>query len=123
MRLLWVLATIGLIASSPVSAAEAFNVKNLLRACQSEETSDAAWFYCSGVIGGVATTLQLQGEMDKSKGLPASQLSVCFEKGNPPTRSEMAQLFVAWGKQHPEASDNQDALGVIIALKEAYPCG
>lgn len=75
-----------------------------------------------GVVGGVATTLQLQGEINKSKGEPASQLSLCFESGKAPTRAEMAKLFVAWGEKHPEAFDDQDALGVIVALKEAYPC-
>lgn len=104
----------------PAQASEVFTVRNLVRACQAPE-EDPVRLYCTGLLAGVAVTMQLNGELAGEKKIGA-EVALCFGPEGTPTRTELARTFLHWAVEHPENADELDVIGAIVAFQTAYGC-
>jgi len=94
------------------------SVKQLLRWCGADVSSNLAWqkFYCIGEIHGIVDMMTTTGRMAD----PAAQPSIC-----PPQWASVGtdiDVFSRWASSHPEHSDMLDSVGIVLALKQAWPC-
>ena len=88
-------------------------VQNLLAAC---EGSDAGRMYCLGMVSGVAFVLGPINSNSESQG----KIRACYPDGVTP--GQFRQVFVNWAKAHPQHWQLRSSLGVVVAIKETWPC-
>lgn len=120
MKRLAVLALIvaGLFPSSTVAQEQ--NVQTLLDNCNSTDAKQ--FMYCLGYIGGASDVMVLNGGILKNN--PSIDILKRFAMCPPSaiTYGASRQAFVNWAKNHPEAWTQSMALGVVVALRDVWPC-
>jgi Rap1a immunity proteins len=116
-RQLLLCALVGLspLVITPAVAETRNDVQELYQWCKDQTAGSAYNSYCLGVVVGVSQTLYHVGELDH--GHP---LAICGEPG--PTIGAEAQAFINWAEKNPDKWGWPAANGVIIALKEKWPC-
>jgi len=101
---------LGLTAGSPLSrAAGAPNVQELLRRC----AQGSEWeLYCIGYVSGIGTLMLMNGSL--------TDFGIC-SAGTIPCGA-MEQAFRNWAEKHPEKWGAEAHMGVMLALRETWPC-
>ncbi|WP_366928994.1 Rap1a/Tai family immunity protein [Mesorhizobium sp.] len=106
----------------PASADDSRSVQTFLEACNAEDASPKA-FYCVGTIHGIVDTLTMNGVINnraQRKSPEFVRFSICPPQGT--TVGANVQAFKNWANAHPEQWSTPDLLGVLIALRETWPC-
>ena len=79
--------------------------------------------YCIGFVAGIGATMSLTGSwLMTEPELKARDpgISICYTGILSP--GAMIQAFRNWAEKHPESWGARDALGVMHALNETWPC-
>ena len=89
-------------------------VQQLLAACQ----PDNPWIlYCYGFVDAVTKTMSIIGGV---KGGLREKLGNCGPDST--TTGQDVQIFINWAKANPTKWQSPGLSGVILALREAWPC-
>ena len=110
----------------PFHAAAEDNVEKLLRECSagSADSPLFEWFHCIGYITGIGDMMGLNGLLIAKYDEGVINLNhLAFCPGKPaPTYGATLQVFKNWAQRHPERWGDKAFVGVIAALREAWPC-
>jgi hypothetical protein len=98
---------LGLAAASPLSRAA--TVQELLRECTEGKELE---LHCIGYVGGIGEVMQLMGA--------SIGFGICST--GTITHGAIQQAFENWAKKHPENWGDRAPLGVMLALRETWPC-
>ncbi|WP_425351671.1 Rap1a/Tai family immunity protein [Mesorhizobium helmanticense] len=120
MKRLFALAFIVAGLFSPSAVAEDLNVQRLLAQCNSTAVQD--WWYCLGYVGATSDVMMLNGvALNVNPSSSAlKDLAIC-----PPTAVSYGasrQAFINWAQKHPENWSASMGVGVVLALREVWPC-
>jgi hypothetical protein len=117
----WVSTILTLMVPDFANASD--NVQKLLQECNAD-ISSPDFFHCAGYVGGVADMMFYNGLLITKYNANLNTLShVAACPGNPyPTYGADIQAFRNWAQKHPEKWAEQTSVGVISALREAWPC-
>jgi hypothetical protein len=97
------------------------SVGSLLRQCEDGETGDAMQLLiCTTYIRGIGEVMAANALT--LKGMPARPLEAVCLGSDGATYGAFDQAFKNWAHKHPEKWELQAVWGVIIALREAWPC-
>jgi len=75
--------------------------------------------YCAGYISGVAGSMLMASNASK---LSATHLNLGWCSDSTVTVGQMMQAFKNWHDKHPTIWGKDQALGVIGAMQETWPC-
>jgi Rap1a immunity proteins len=109
--------------SAKCDASNTDNVQALYNECNGQLQDK---LYCMGYIFGVFSQMSynryLRYELndDRAFATMAKLFSVCSQTDV--SQAAMVQAFIKWVKQHPENLLLDEQLGVMYALREAWPC-
>lgn len=99
------------------------SIQTLLQECNNQDdVSDQ--LHCVGYVGGVSDMMNVNGLLITQYHEGSANLvkfAICPGKPTP-TYGVKLQVFKNWGQRHPERWGEQDFVGVIAALREAWPC-
>ncbi len=98
---------LGLAAASPLSRAA--TVQELLRECTEDKEEE---LHCIGYVAGIGEVMQHMGA--------SIGFGICST--GPITHGAMQQAFENWAKKHPENWGDPAGEGVMLALRETWPC-
>jgi hypothetical protein len=103
-----------------MKAAEMDTVQKLLLECkQSEPSTDKV--FCIGFIGGISDMMTINGQLLNQNGEKSLEFAMC--EGNQPTAyGAKVQAFMNWADSRPQRWGEHQALGVVEALRLAWPC-
>jgi hypothetical protein len=123
-------ATVAIVlGATPLRSAESkLNVQDLYRQC-TKPALDAERTFCVAFISGIAEQMiatgfgfrQRRAEggfLDRDDRNIVSFLSACTRA----SFGAMVQAFVNWAEKHPEKWSTSRQLGVMMALRETWPC-
>lgn len=94
------------------------NVQRLLGWCKQPQSS-AGFNLCVGFVGGVGSTMVNLGQVYENKPETREITGLC---GSGATVGAMVQAFTNWAEGHPEEWTMNAGLGVMLALREKWPC-
>lgn len=105
------------------SASSAFNVRDLYALCKLASGSQGETF-CRGFIEGVGQFMAINAEqLQKENGSWLRGTSLCSKPvGGWPSGSAMKHAFTTWVAKHPKNRSLGAAAGVVLALRETWPC-
>jgi hypothetical protein len=75
--------------------------------------------YCLGFVGGMGNVMLMNGHSLRSLKPSSAALSLCAKDI---TYGAEIQAFKNWAQAHPENWQMPDQAGVVIALRELWPC-
>jgi hypothetical protein len=125
--LVFVVLAVGLLGtnSKAQSVTDTQSVQTLRDFCMQEMTDPRRWL-CLGYIKGVGELMEANRNAfyplmkdDKSR-LWLSTWSICPRLA--PSGDAMIQAFMNWTGKHPEHWADNQQVGVVAALVEAWPC-
>jgi hypothetical protein len=117
MRRLVALSILSMASAVPARAADIGSTDGLLGMCKS---TGAAYGYCLGLISGMAAVMEQVGL--NTSGQFRSRMGMCVSAPYPSANAEV-QVFINWAQQNPKFLGTPGAVGVTIALANAWPCG
>ena len=91
-------------------------VQELLRDCEAVGTQRAT--YCLGLVSGIGWILRLNCDSREVGWKPNPMLSA----GGAPTLGAAKQAFMNWARANPQEWSTDAVAGVVLALREAFPC-
>jgi hypothetical protein len=110
-------------AASPCPAADRHDIQQLLHDCTDEEAPENI-LRCLGFIAGISDMMEMNGYL-RSQSEAANEIlapySTCAGKPRPAHGAEL-QAFTNWARKHPADWDGPEAAGVMVALRETWPC-
>jgi hypothetical protein len=92
-------------------------VQDLYNACKSN--LEVANVICEQYIAGVMDVMSLVGAADDRKVGPA--FGMCVGDGYVSYQAAR-QVFINWAEKHPKLWDKGRDFGVMIAMRQAWPC-
>ncbi len=123
MRKLSVLLAVLIVAPVRASEPKFETVGELQKECRGDPVDVA---YCYGLIGGIATMLFMNGEkkyINRVDANKAADLTACIPASHATFESAaLVQSFLNWADRHPGALATRAQLGVVAAIREAWPC-
>ena len=103
----------------PQKASAIENVQELFHFCNMEGQTDPALVLrrgqCLGYIRGVADLMLING-----LGPDAADYGICSKRS--PTTGAAAKAFKIWAKFHPDRWSEEPLVGVVLALRDVWPC-
>jgi hypothetical protein len=75
--------------------------------------------YCLGFVGGLSAVMLMNGQALRPRTPSAAALSLCAKDI---TYGAEVQAFKNWAQAHPENWQMPDQAGVVLALRELWPC-
>lgn len=121
---------VGLMAAAMIAtaveakpASHAFNVRALYASCKSASGSQAETF-CLGYIEGVGQFMAINAEyLQRENGSWLRETSLCAKPvGGWPSGGAMKHAFANWAAKHPKNWSLGAAAGVVLALRDKWPC-
>jgi hypothetical protein len=112
-----VLSVMGL--ANPAGA-ESRTVQQLFSECEAGMNNEGSVFnygYCLGAVAGVSQVMAANCDGGKSEPSLA-WLSASL----PPSHGAGVQAFVNWAEAHPEQWGAYELTGVILAIRQTFPC-
>jgi hypothetical protein len=91
-------------------------VQGLYMACKETNMDQFDRGRCLGFISGIGDVMAVIGS-----GRHDLQLGLCGPSPTP-TYGAMIQAFMNWAEKHPEQWNIAQEAGVVIALRETWPC-
>jgi hypothetical protein len=92
-------------------------VQDLYNACKSSNA--VAKVICEQYIAGIMDVMSLVGGVDTGK--VSSRMGMCV--GDAYVSYQAArQVFINWAEKHPKLWNKERDFGVMIALRETWPC-
>jgi hypothetical protein len=95
-------------------------VQALLEACKS--TSGPNMPYCLGFIVGVSEMMQQVSAGLEGGGDFRAIYGMCPKGHDGPSGGAKVQVFINWAEKNPKMWGKDNLIGVITALREAWPC-
>jgi hypothetical protein len=106
-----------IIGSVKAAETEQNTIQYLYEKCASTEPIDNA--YCAGYISGVAGSMLMASNVMK---LHDAHFNLGWCSESTVTVAQMMQAFKNWHDKHPTIWGKDQALGVIGAMQETWPC-
>lgn len=111
------LLLVSMLSAGPYAYAnDISSTTGLVAMCSSD---GADYGYCLGFVSGSAAVMEQIGR--GGSGDFRVSMGMCVSAPYPSAQAEV-QAFVTWAKKHPEAADYPNAVGVILALADRWPC-
>ncbi|SRR5579883_154794 len=120
---------VGGFVASPAHAASSDgsmeSIQSLYEKCnQTSGSRDARYLVCVTYVMAIADLMDVEGlaVMGAPDDRYASLRNVAICRDSVTTPGAMAQMFVNFAESHPERWTEPAAVGVMIALRETWPC-
>jgi len=92
-------------------------VQSLYSDCKTEPSTSAQAVFCLGFVSGVGETMNFTGYF-KQEHPDVGKFAICAS----PSHGAMVQAFINWAEKHPEEWAKSRIYGVMLALRETWPC-
>ena len=124
MRIALAVGILMVCISSQIATAETgMTIQTLLQDCNADAGSTDS-FLCVGKVSGIGEMMGLNGLLifqHRESYANFYKFSICPGKPTPTIGAQL-QVFKNWARIHPERWAEQDFVGVIVSLREAWPC-
>ena len=90
------------------------SVQGLYQSCKENNPNVADRATCIGFVSGASEIMMAVGSHDPVLGMCPSEPI--------PTFGARLQVFLNWAEKHPEQWSKPGSLGVLLALRETWPC-
>jgi hypothetical protein len=110
-------ATVAIFCAATAHSEETkYNVQYLLTSCRSPPGSTNEYF-CMAFIGGIGDVMRINATYR----MPGTKIDLVSMCGNP-SHGAMIQAFKNWAETNPQEWAIPQSVGVITALRTAWPC-
>jgi hypothetical protein len=123
MRSIGLIVALALVVATAAWAQQpnARTVQILYHNCQTADGT-REHLACAQYIAGIGDQMSLNGALRGSVRPDAWRSIVKMSLCGAPSYAAMRQAFITWATRHPEEWPKARAVGVVKALREAWPC-
>jgi hypothetical protein len=114
-----------MLAAMPAKAANDITIGDLYAACRLDDQTSSSFVLCSAFVMGVGRTMLLVGALlagaERRADTKTPLVAACL-KTNGGSGNAMMQAFKNWAAKNPQRWGELAEIGVIIAIRETWPC-